>query len=156
MIYFIKYGDTGIMKIGFATTMKSRMTALQVSSPEPLTLEALIPGTMAQEQSLHRALRDHCKRGEWFRPTALVRLIAEMAIIGRSADDLIAYAKNADQPDAVLHRERHKTEYARYLQDETLPDLWRERYRKWLREIDVAEMAELMLADDRQSPTEWR
>jgi hypothetical protein len=130
-VYFISYGETGWVKIGYATEIKSRLTALQCSSPEKLTVEATIPANPKHERLLHKILGRHRGRREWFRPCELISLIIEFAIRGDTAEQIIAFAKDPPAPPE-MQRQREVLQWTRWVNDETLPDLWRDRYRQWL------------------------
>ncbi len=93
MIYFVAYGDSGLTKIGYATHMGKRLSQLQVSSPECLTVVALIEGTNAQEKALHAALRSERKRGEWFHPMSLTNAAVERAKADLSIGEIISLAE---------------------------------------------------------------
>ena len=66
-VYFVHNRSANAVKIGFSGNAKSRIAALQTSSPDNLTLLAVIDGEIADEQALHQRF-DHLKiRNEWFR-----------------------------------------------------------------------------------------
>lgn len=70
MIYFIRSGKTGPIKIGYVSrdrSLTSRRMSLQVGNPEELyTLGVLDGYGLATEQALHKAFRAYRVRGEWF------------------------------------------------------------------------------------------
>lgn len=69
MIYFIRKGVDGPIKIGFTSTFaEKRMSQLQVGHHEPLYLLGTISGSISDEKSLHRELADYHIHGEWFEP----------------------------------------------------------------------------------------
>lgn len=68
-VYFILADDLGLVKIGHADNVRTRLDSLRGMSPVGLTLIATIQGDQILERSLHKKfarLRDH---GEWFRYT---------------------------------------------------------------------------------------
>jgi hypothetical protein len=65
VIYFMGAGD--LVKIGFTTDLKRRLTMVQVGCPTPITLIGTIPGTPVVEKNLHRLFYKHRHHGEWFR-----------------------------------------------------------------------------------------
>lgn len=68
VVYFVQAGnERGHIKIGLATNMRSRLSALQVSSVVRLTLLGTIPGTAATEAAMHERFKRYHKSGEWFR-----------------------------------------------------------------------------------------
>lgn len=67
-IYFISNGK-GAVKIGRATSsLATRLSALQIGSPDPLTVVAAIAATdaLALERRLHKLHAGLLIRGEWF------------------------------------------------------------------------------------------
>lgn len=67
MIYFIYAEQVERVKIGFTrTSVEKRLSELQCGSPVPLTLLAIIGGTVKHEQELHRLFKRFHVRGEWF------------------------------------------------------------------------------------------
>lgn len=64
-VYFIQCGKR--VKIGVATDVLSRLMSLQIGSPEPLRLRAVIENAgMKQERELHAKFDAQRLRGEWF------------------------------------------------------------------------------------------
>jgi len=75
MIYFIQAVESKRIKIGFTNgdsysarknAAKQRLNALQVGSPEELTLLFTIEGSQSEEGALHKRFSTHRVRGEWF------------------------------------------------------------------------------------------
>lgn len=64
-VYFIG-GDVGGIKIGFATSPKQRLRALQCGSPIELRILAVAPGMPADERDYHKRFADRRLSGEWF------------------------------------------------------------------------------------------
>jgi len=54
------------VKIGFTSSIKQRLSALQVASPVPLKVLGLIHGTIDDEQLLRQKFISHSVNGEWF------------------------------------------------------------------------------------------
>ena len=67
-VYFISAGDA--IKIGFASVVTARLSALQISTHNNLTLLAQIPGTRLTEKEYHDRFEEYLIRGEWFRSDA--------------------------------------------------------------------------------------
>jgi hypothetical protein len=68
VIYFVRAGVKGPIKIGRTDQLSQRVQGLQVAHYEELTLLAVEPGSRAVERALHQRF-DHLRlRGEWFRP----------------------------------------------------------------------------------------
>lgn len=67
VVYFIKNGVQGRVKIGFSGSHNLRLSTLQVSTPDTLTLLATIPGTVKTERRLQKRFASYKIRGEWYR-----------------------------------------------------------------------------------------
>jgi len=70
-VYFVAGFETdetfGMMKVGFATDWRQRISNLQTALPFNLEILGVYPGTRDDEKRVHRLLKaDHVKR-EWFR-----------------------------------------------------------------------------------------
>jgi hypothetical protein len=75
-VYFLRDGDR--VKIGHASSLKQRISKLQVGSARPLTLIGVVPGSREIERFIHWQFRKHRERGEWFRiEGALAQFLAE-------------------------------------------------------------------------------
>lgn len=55
------------IKIGHATSVRSRLFNLAIANPHPLKVLATIGGDKCTEQDLHSRFADPFHRGEWFR-----------------------------------------------------------------------------------------
>jgi hypothetical protein len=66
-IYFIECG--AYIKIGFASSLKARLSSLATATPYPLKVLAAIKGDQQTERSLHDRFAAAFHRGEWFRKT---------------------------------------------------------------------------------------
>lgn len=65
-IYLIRAIGTNRYKIGFAVNVEQRLKRIQTSSPFPLFLIKVVPGTPKKEAQLHK-MYAHCRvHGEWF------------------------------------------------------------------------------------------
>ena len=67
-VYFIRDED-GYVKIGKARNVKTRLSQLQTSSRQELTLLKPVPGGHVAERILHAKFSHIHVRGEWFKPT---------------------------------------------------------------------------------------
>ncbi len=92
-VYFILNAELRAVKIGYAQNAKSRLSELQVSSPDKLELVASVAGTKSDEAAMHRALSDRKRSGEWFRWDFVTHEIMERAKAGVPIDGLIAWAE---------------------------------------------------------------
>jgi len=68
-VYFIQEGHSGPIKIGVAAEPRNRLTDLQCANPRPVRLICAVKGSFKLEKHLHRLLKDHRIRGEWFHPS---------------------------------------------------------------------------------------
>jgi hypothetical protein len=66
VIYFIKAGETGPVKIGYSREPQARLTMLQTSHYERLTMLATVEGGFALERALHKHFEERRRTGEWF------------------------------------------------------------------------------------------
>jgi hypothetical protein len=82
-IYFIQEEESGPIKIGFSTdlrTLRTRLTHMQVDNPRPLRCLATLAGTGGDEYALHTRFKLYQIRGEWFEPAQeLLDYIGAMA-----------------------------------------------------------------------------
>lgn len=68
LIYFLRAGDEGPVKIGYVEhDLDKRIRHLQSGHYEKLELLRVIPGTMVDEGRFHLYFRERRIRGEWFR-----------------------------------------------------------------------------------------
>lgn len=69
VVYFIRSGETGPIKIGHATRAEARMAHLQTGNPHAMTILATLPGGAAMERVMHTRFHT-LRRGstEWFDP----------------------------------------------------------------------------------------
>lgn len=68
VVYFIRAGENGPIKIGITTDVPSRLSSLQTSHAETLVVMTTTPGGTALEYELHKRFAHHRLRGEWFAP----------------------------------------------------------------------------------------
>jgi hypothetical protein len=96
-VYFIRSGEAGLIKIGTATNLRSRLASLQTGSPESLFLLGKVEVTrtdaLASEHELHNLFRRSRVRGEWFRPTPELLLLLERLSFCDELGDAIAEAR---------------------------------------------------------------
>jgi hypothetical protein len=77
VIYAIRVGSDGPVKIGRATNPIARMAELQTAHATPLNLLAAVRWPDEIEGELHRALGADRLQGEWFKPTDTVLWVVE-------------------------------------------------------------------------------
>jgi T5orf172 domain len=77
-VYFWRQGDA--VKIGFTTTIRQRISKLQIGSAERGELLGVMPGSLDVEKFLHWLFRRNRRDGEWFvLDDELTRFIMEHA-----------------------------------------------------------------------------
>ena len=77
-VYFIGCGD--YIKIGYAASIKMRLSSISTSNPYPLKVLAAVAGGIEVERGLHNRFADSLHRGEWFRKTPeLMAFIAQLS-----------------------------------------------------------------------------
>lgn len=66
-VYFVRSGEDGPVKIGYAADVLERVHGLQAGNPELLTIVRIVSGSRNVEARLHRHFADIRIRGEWFK-----------------------------------------------------------------------------------------
>lgn len=66
VVYFVRQGNRGPVKIGTTTRLYARMDELRTANSFQLVLLAHEPGDRAHEAALHRRFAGSRGRGEWF------------------------------------------------------------------------------------------
>lgn len=80
VVYFIRSGSDGPIKIGFSSSLKDRFADLSRMNGQPITLLGWIRGELEDERALHVRFSASRLHGEWFSPTSeLLRLILSEA-----------------------------------------------------------------------------
>lgn len=70
MIYFIRDGSNGYVKIGYTSVCaRVRLAQMQVSTASVLELVGTMEGDLYAEADLHSRYSAQRVRGEWFRPS---------------------------------------------------------------------------------------
>lgn len=72
-VYFIQ-AETGPIKIGHSSNVRSRLSYLQCGTAERLSVIGIIDGAKNEEVAIHLLFSEDKIRGEWYAPTA--RLLA--------------------------------------------------------------------------------
>ena len=83
MIYFIRAGENGPVKIGVSADPQRRLRYFQIGNHEPLNLIRTAEGGWRQERWLHRRFSALHLRGEWhhFDPEMLTVEISELSTV---------------------------------------------------------------------------
>ena len=69
MVYFIRAGDNGPIKIGSSHNPRERLGVLQVGNHEELKLIETVPGGVNLERKVQEDLKAFKRGHEWFNPT---------------------------------------------------------------------------------------
>lgn len=79
-VYFLRpVGQVGPIKIGCSVNAKERLFAMNLSSPIPLELLAVVPGSARIERAIHVIFEKQRSHGEWFFPSPkLIKLIDDL------------------------------------------------------------------------------
>ena len=98
MIYFIRSGKKGPIKIGYTgNDVNQRMSDLQVGNPFKLYLVGYMPGEISKETELHQMFKDDCLKGEWFKPSFILsKYIIENCEVAPVATDDIKFGIDLD------------------------------------------------------------
>jgi hypothetical protein len=79
-VYFIHARETALVKIGYTTNVKNRLSTLQTSSAHRLDTITTAPGDLGLEAELHHLFRRYRREGEWFEfPECLINRASEGA-----------------------------------------------------------------------------
>lgn len=68
IVYFIRSGSDGPIKIGFTRNLGARLHQLQTGHPVGLRVVHAVPGDVLLERALHERFAAHRLEGEWFHP----------------------------------------------------------------------------------------
>lgn len=79
IVYFIRSGSAGAIKVGTTNNLPYRLKALDCG-PEPLSVIGTVPGGRFLEKAIHTALLPYRRRLEWFKPTDEVLAFVEAAL----------------------------------------------------------------------------
>jgi hypothetical protein len=71
-VYFITCRTANAVKIGSSGDPHLRVREIQIGCPGKVRLEAILPGSIAEEKALHRRFADHRTQGEWFNITPVI------------------------------------------------------------------------------------
>lgn len=66
LVYFLRMGEDGPVKIGISSDVKKRVKTLQTAIPYELKLLGAIPGGARAEAFLHQLFDSYRLKGEWF------------------------------------------------------------------------------------------
>jgi len=79
VVYFIRLGKNGPVKIGYSANLKKRVRTIGMLMPDHLVVEATLPGGRELELRLHQALHASRRRNEWFNSTHDVNAVISIA-----------------------------------------------------------------------------
>lgn len=69
LVYFVRAGADGPIKIGFSWNPWARVADLQVGCPEQLRIIVTVKGDRVDERAVHRRFESSRLQGEWFKAT---------------------------------------------------------------------------------------
>jgi hypothetical protein len=72
-IYLISTWDAEVVKIGFTTSIRSRLRSLRTACPTQPRAHLLLKGSVLEERELHQRFAVDRIRGEWFRLSDAIR-----------------------------------------------------------------------------------
>lgn len=67
-VYFLEGALSGLIKIGIASSLSSRVASIRTSTPEPLSLICHLPANQYFEKFMHGLFEPLRHHGEWFYP----------------------------------------------------------------------------------------
>jgi hypothetical protein len=82
-VYFIQGIDGGLIKIGSASNVNSRLKSLQAGSPVLLRVLGSVEGSLTGELGLHKRLAAYRAHGEWFVPHTEVHDVMAETLAGK-------------------------------------------------------------------------
>jgi hypothetical protein len=65
-VYFVQSGDDGLIKIGYTSDIRKRISSIKTCTPTPIKLLGYIEGDYLTERELHKKFKKYNSRGEWF------------------------------------------------------------------------------------------
>jgi hypothetical protein len=115
-LYFIFNAYTGLVKIGIANDVPSRLRGLECACGVRLELLTVFPGQSRFEQPLHEAFAEARQVGEWFVPTPdIIGLIDRVetfsALLARYQPKIAAFRRaSQERTDAIAEERRQDRE----------------------------------------------
>jgi hypothetical protein len=101
LVYFIRLVENPLLfKVGFTTNLRGRLRCLQTACPFDLEIFHALPGSIGDEQRIHRLLSQESRRGEWFEGE-LVHNIARAALEKDSLDEHVLTSWVTEELDAI-------------------------------------------------------
>jgi hypothetical protein len=89
VIYFIKNGTTGHIKMGFSDDPRKYLQELQAGSADKLELIKTIEGDAAAEDALHQQFAQCQVDGKWFKPVEeLLKFIVMSTLFHKKPTDM--------------------------------------------------------------------
>lgn len=93
-VYLVEAVGSDCVKIGIARNIEQRLAGLQTSCPHTLVVRDIFKGGRKEERKLHRLLKTHRVRGEWFRDCGRVQ-------------EIWAEFKSIQPPELAINKSRH-------------------------------------------------
>lgn len=97
VVYFVQFGNSGPIKIGSTSTLKSRLAQLGSSTAQQIVLLGYLQGSVREEKSLHRRFQHLLLYGELFSPSEEI-----LSFIGSEtlSEKELKLIQNAEAPAA--------------------------------------------------------
>lgn len=99
-VYFVEAGPKGPIKIGWSQEVDRRIEILQVANAQTLKLLGKIPGTMQDEQALHKRFAHLRIQGEWFKNASEI----ESFVTANASIDSASCETKSDASSAKIPR----------------------------------------------------
>jgi hypothetical protein len=95
-VYFIRAGEDGPVKIGYAADVSKRLIKMQADNAAPLTVIRQIQGGRPTEAAMHTLFAEQHIRGEWF------RFHASMLSVGEAIEDPVPVIPDDPTKRAIM------------------------------------------------------
>lgn len=79
VVYFVRCGVGGPIKIGRTTALMARARSIQANAPGSIHIVAAIMGSADLEAALHRRFDSHRLNGEWFAAAPVLEFLAGLS-----------------------------------------------------------------------------
>lgn len=107
MVYLLKCGP--FLKIGFTQgqTINHRLHQIRCANPYEVEVLAARPGTLEQEQDLHRGAKQWQHRGDWYNDCQDLRLYVDRFFFPETGDpNGVASFEGVSGPQGCSHTEQ--------------------------------------------------
>lgn len=123
---YVVSSEIGLTKIGFSSSLQSRLRAMQMDSPAKLHVFGAVrlshKHAMEVESLCHKEFAEHRKHGEWFRidPDTALKCVEKHSIAVTQAAKAKLAERQAREDDLMAFFERQAREQQeKYLEERT-------------------------------------